>query len=147
MKSAIRILGVLMAIGAMGLCGQRLRAQGTQPPAAAQPDVAAQVRQLAQGQRSTDQALEVIIKRAEDIVWYLKLGDVADVDKIEITSTKPIRMANPTGQGAGNPLIIYAYTFTPKKLAAGQKAPLVVFVHGGVHANFDLVYVDRKSVV
>jgi dipeptidyl aminopeptidase/acylaminoacyl peptidase len=79
-------------------------------------------------------------KAVDDLLWYQKVGDVAVVDKIRITSTRPIRMANPTGQGAGNPLIIYAYTFVPKKLAAGHKAPLIVFVHGGVHADFDSSY-------
>src|SRR5262249_21717039 len=43
---------------------------------------------------------------------------------------------NPTGQGAGNPVIIRAYTFIPKQYA-NAKLPLLVFVHGGVHGNFD----------
>jgi dipeptidyl aminopeptidase/acylaminoacyl peptidase len=75
-------------------------------------------------------------KTVDDLLWYEKVGDVARVDKIRITSTKPIRMKNPTGQGAGNPLIIYAYTFVPRKLAEGKKAPMLVYVHGGVHADF-----------
>ncbi len=78
-------------------------------------------------------------KQLDDLLWYQKLSDVALIDKVKITSTKPIRMSNPTGQGAGNPLIIWAYTFTPKKLG-NHKAPLLVFVHGGVHANFDTSY-------
>lgn len=79
-------------------------------------------------------------KAVDDLLWYEKVGDVAAMDRVRITSSRPIRMANPTGQGAGNPLIIYAYTFVPKKLGAGRKAPLLVFVHGGVHANFDSNY-------
>ncbi|MBV9557988.1 MAG: S9 family peptidase [Pseudolabrys sp.] len=47
-------------------------------------------------------------------------------------------MKNTTGQGAGNPLIIPLYTFTPKKLTG--KAPLIVFVHGGVHGDFETSY-------
>jgi acetyl esterase/lipase len=77
---------------------------------------------------------------AERSVWQYQLSDIADIDSFEITSDKPIRMKNPTGQGAGNPLIIYFMTLTPKKLAPNQKAPLMVFVHGGVHGRFDLIY-------
>jgi acetyl esterase/lipase len=134
---------------AMSICAAAMHAQGNAPAGqqgagqtgqSPQGDVAAQVRQIAQGQRGAEHQMEEIVKKSEDIIWYLKLGDAAIVDKIEITSTKPIRMANSTGQGAGNPLIIYGYTFIPKKLAPDKKAPLVVFVHGGVHSNFDLTY-------
>ncbi|HKD92073.1 MAG TPA: alpha/beta fold hydrolase, partial [Terriglobales bacterium] len=105
-------------------------------PAAA-PDQATQLRQLISGQRSGNSQTDEVSKAVDDLLWFMRLSDIANVDKWEIASSKPIRMANPTGQGAGNPLIIHAYTFTPKKLAANQKAPLIVFVHGGVHANFD----------
>ncbi|MFB3815057.1 MAG: alpha/beta hydrolase family protein [Terriglobales bacterium] len=78
-------------------------------------------------------------KSVDELLWYMKLSDVAQIDRITITSPKPIRMANPTGQGAGNPLVIYAYTFVPKRLAK-SKAPLIVFVHGGVHSHFASSY-------
>src|SRR5438034_8184103 len=76
-------------------------------------------------------------KAADDVLWHLELGDIADVDKVAIASSKPIRMSNATGQGAGNPFIMYAYTFVPKSLKGNDKAPLIVLVHGGVHASFD----------
>jgi len=79
-------------------------------------------------------------KSVDDLLWYQKIGDVARIDKIRITSTKPIRMSNETGQGYGNPLIIWGYTFIPKSLKENQKAPLIVLVHGGIHANFDSNY-------
>jgi dipeptidyl aminopeptidase/acylaminoacyl peptidase len=106
--------------------------------AAPLPDVATQVRQLAQQQRSQSYNVVETQKAVDDVMWHLALSDIADVDKVVIASSKPIRMQNSTGQGAGNPLLIYAYTFTPKKLA--QKAPLLVVVHGGIHANFDTGY-------
>jgi len=84
--------------------------------------------------------MQVTQKAIDDLLWYQKLGDMAAIDKVRIASSKPIRMKNPTGQGAGNPLIIYAYTFVPKKLPAGRKAPLIVLIHGGVHADFDSTY-------
>ncbi len=67
----------------------------------------------------------------------MKLSDVASIDKVQITS-KPRREKNPTAQGAGNPLVIPVYVFTPKGLRA--KAPLIVFVHGGVHGDFNTFY-------
>jgi dipeptidyl aminopeptidase/acylaminoacyl peptidase len=102
-----------------------------------QPDLNTQVRQLSQSMRGEGQHIDEVQKEVDDLMWHVRLEDVADVDKITITSSKPIRMQNPTGQGASNPLIIYGYSFAPKKLATGQKAPLIVFVHGGVHGSFD----------
>ncbi len=105
----------------------------------APPDPAAQqARQLQRAFSGQQQELDALQKSVDDVLWHLKLGDIAEVDKVRITSSKPIRMSNPTGQGAGNPLIIYAYTFTPKKLAG--KAPMMVFVHGGVHSSFESAY-------
>jgi dipeptidyl aminopeptidase/acylaminoacyl peptidase len=70
-------------------------------------------------------------------MWYFQLGDIANIDMARITTSQPVRMANPTGQGAGNPLIIPVYTFVPKKLGSAR-APLIVLVHGGVHGNFGI---------
>src|SRR5260370_23612655 len=81
-----------------------------------------------------DRSFEETLKNGDDILWHLDLSDVAGVDKYEITS-KPGRFKNPTGQGAGNPMIIPVYVFVPKSLHG--KAPMLVFIHGGVHGNFD----------
>jgi dipeptidyl aminopeptidase/acylaminoacyl peptidase len=86
----------------------------------------------------SDRNFEVIDKKIDDVLWYFRLGDAAHIDKHRIVSTAPIRMQNPTGQGAGNPLVFWTYSFIPKNLSG--KAPLVIFVHGGVHGSFDSVY-------
>src|SRR5205807_2805177 len=70
--------------------------------------------------RGVARQFEIDKKKIDDVLWYFKLGDVAAVDKVELTS-KARRDKNPTGQGAGNPLIIPAYVFTPKNLRG--KAP------------------------
>jgi dipeptidyl aminopeptidase/acylaminoacyl peptidase len=87
-----------------------------------------------------------LMKLVDDLLWQVNLQDVATVDKVKLTS-KPPRTANPTAQGAGVPMIIPAYVFTPKKLRPGAKAPLLVYVHGGVHDNFStgLVSVGFQS--
>jgi dipeptidyl aminopeptidase/acylaminoacyl peptidase len=79
--------------------------------------------------------LSQLMKLVDDLLWQLTLQDVATIDKVRFTS-KPPRLQNPTAQGAGVPMIIPAYVFTPAKLKPGAKAPLVVYVHGGIHDNF-----------
>lgn len=105
-------------------------AQTTDPPASAKA--------LERHDESMDRGFDDIDRDVDDVLWYFKLGDVANIDKARIATTKPIRMKNPTGQGAGNPLVIPVYVFSPKNLKA--KAPLVVFVHGGVHGRMDSSY-------
>ena len=92
---------------------------------------------LAQNTRS-ERDFEQVIKNADDALWYFRVGDLASVDKVHYTSPKPERTTNPTGQGAGNPMIIPAYVFTPKNLRG--KAPLIILVHGGVHGDFNTWY-------
>ncbi len=125
-KYAVSVL--LLLVGAVPLRAQNRPA--APPTPAPRP---------AQEEPSARHDLLALQKSVDDLLWHMKLADVAQIDKVELTSPKPIRMANPTGQGAGNPLIIPAYTFVPKKLG-DRKAPLVVFVHGGVHSNFASSY-------
>jgi dipeptidyl aminopeptidase/acylaminoacyl peptidase len=101
------------------------------------PDPPATARALASHDRGTDREFEQVLKSNDDVLWHFKVGDVAAVDKVSLTS-KPERTSNPTGQGAGNPMIIPAYVFTPKNLRT--KAPLIVFIHGGVHGDFNTYY-------
>lgn len=77
------------------------------------------------------------MRRIDNVNWRLALTDVAEVDEVQYTSLPVAKPANPTGQGALNPLIIHALTFFPKGLDRSKPHPLIVFVHGGVHARFD----------
>jgi dipeptidyl aminopeptidase/acylaminoacyl peptidase len=101
-----------------------------QPPPAPAPQSAAAPAAAPFGQ-SNDQ----ILKALDDLEWRLKLGDIAEVDKISYASLGPHRVTNPTAPGAGNPLIIRAYTFIPKKLDRSKKQPLLVLAHQGIHGN------------
>ncbi|HXK03175.1 MAG TPA: prolyl oligopeptidase family serine peptidase [Verrucomicrobiae bacterium] len=78
-----------------------------------------------------------VVKAIDDLMWYFKLGDIAEIDKVEYTSLPPAHIGNPRAPGAGNPLIIRAYTFIPKNLDRTKPQPLIVFAHQGVHANED----------
>lgn len=121
-----RLTSLLIALAFVALAAN---AQSSDPPVSAKT-----FDSFSEGfDRATDDAA----KTADDILWHLKLGDVATIEKYEIAS-KPARDRNPTGQGAGNPMIIPVYVIAPKTLHG--KAPTLIFIHGGVHANFDSGY-------
>src|SRR5438105_2479418 len=104
-----------------------------QAPAPAQTQPPAQ----AQSGAPTNAGNDEVLKRVDDLMWRLSLGDIANIDKIEYTSLPPVRIPNPKAPGASNPLIIRAYTFIPKNLDRSKTQPLIVFCHQGVHANED----------
>jgi len=76
-----------------------------------------------------------VLKALDDIEWRLKLGDIAEVDQIAYTSLPPAHVPNRTAPGAGNPLVLRAYTFIPRKLDRTKKQPLLVLAHQGIHGN------------
>lgn len=131
---------------AMILCvgstrAQALPPQAPQPPAPAAAPTAPAAAPAAAFGGGNQQSFDELARLAEETIWESRVGGVADMDFYSIASSKPIRMSNPTGQGAGNPMIIYVHTFTPKKVAAGQKLPMLVLVHDGVHSHLNLPYV------
>lgn len=93
---------------------------------------------LARHDTNNDRAFEEMIKRVDDALWIMKLEDVARVEKYRIASTRPRREENATDQNAGNSILIPVYVFTPKNLTG--KAPMLVFVHGGVHGDHESAY-------
>jgi dipeptidyl aminopeptidase/acylaminoacyl peptidase len=98
--------------------------------------VMARLRALEQRLEGEGSSNDTLAKQTDDLLWYQRVGDVCDIDKVSYTSLPPRVEPNPTAQGAGNPLTIHAYTFMPKGLDRTRKYPLIVLVHGGVHANF-----------
>jgi dipeptidyl aminopeptidase/acylaminoacyl peptidase len=86
-------------------------------------------------------AEESLTRHADEQALFRRLDDLAEVDKVRYTGPPPRVVKNPTAQGAGNPVVLSAYTFLPRKPAAGTKVPLVVLVHGGVHGRLDTSYV------
>jgi len=81
-----------------------------------------------------------INKGIDDLMWYNKVGDVAFIDKVELTGPKPRVIKNPTGQGAQNPVRFKSYVFIPRQVDASKKYPMMVLPHGGVHSNFNTFY-------
>lgn len=76
-----------------------------------------------------------LAKQISDLMWFQRLADVAEIDKVRFTGPPARVTNNPTGQGAGNEIIVAAYTFLPKKHSATGKLPLLVLVHGGIHSD------------
>lgn len=93
-------------------------------------------------ERTGDQhTFDVIERKVDDVLWYQRVGDVADVGQVTILGPPP---ANDTRrlEKEGNLVKVPAYTFTPKDLDPTERYPVLVFAHGGVHANFDTMYAN-----
>jgi dipeptidyl aminopeptidase/acylaminoacyl peptidase len=71
--------------------------------------------------------LDHAVKVADDVLWRLELEDIAEV--------RTFRYTGLARKAQGNPMILYAYSYIPKQLDRGRKAPLIVLIHGGVHSN------------
>jgi dipeptidyl aminopeptidase/acylaminoacyl peptidase len=83
-----------------------------------------------------NQRLDQLAKSIDDVLWYDKVSDVANIDKIYIAGPPPAKAKNPTAMGAKNPVKFWTYVFIPQKLDRSKKYPLLVLPHGGVHADF-----------
>ncbi|NJM93972.1 MAG: S9 family peptidase [Cytophagales bacterium] len=86
--------------------------------------------------------LDQIKKGIDDLLWFERVSDICYIDKINYTGpalrAKP--EDNPTAQGYGNPIELSAYVFIPFQTKEGEKLPLLVLPHGGVHSNFNTFY-------
>ncbi len=111
---------VLLALACVPILAQAQREPAPAPPA----------------QRVAEGESDQVLKAVDDLMWHVKLQDIADIDQVKYTSLPATHVRNPNAPGATNPLIITAYTFIPKNLDRSKKQPLIVLVHGGVHSNF-----------
>lgn len=86
--------------------------------------------------------LDQVRKAVDDIYWYNRVGDVAFIDKVYITGP-PVdqgTVENKTAMGVNNPVKFYSNIFVPRTSEAGNKYPLLVLPHGGVHGDFTTYY-------
>jgi dienelactone hydrolase len=84
-----------------------------------------------------DSGQDVVLKHIDDLMWYQKVGDIADIDKDEYTGQPNPHIKNKKAPGAVNPILLHLYTFIPKKIDRSKKQPLIVYVHQGVHQSLD----------
>jgi len=105
-------------------------------------DVAARLKSLEAKVESLEFDLDQVRKSADDVLFWLRLGDVAEIDKVNVAGPP-----NPRGRpryGIANerhPMRFAQYVFAPKKREAGRKYPVVVLPHGGVHGDFGTYHV------
>jgi len=92
---------------------------------------------------SLNHQLAVVNRRIDDVMFFHRVGDIADIDIVSFTGPPSRNQPNPTAQGAGNPLRISAYVFIPKDLDRTRSQPLIVYPHGGVHSNFSTGMTNR----
>lgn len=93
--------------------------------------------------RSLSFTEQLLARKIDEQMLFQALSEIAQVDKVRYTGPPPRVAKNPTAPGAKNPVIIPAYTFLPKKYLTGQKIPLILFAHGGVHGNVGSNYVPE----
>jgi dipeptidyl aminopeptidase/acylaminoacyl peptidase len=130
-KTFTAVRGFLIVVGLFSVPAARAQQRSAEPP----PDPAKQ--RLDGVAESLHFAEDSLARRIDEQMLFHRLEDLAEVDKVRYTGPPPRVIKNPTGQGAGNPVVLNAYTFLPRKQPAGTKLPLIVFVHGGVHGNFN----------
>jgi dipeptidyl aminopeptidase/acylaminoacyl peptidase len=128
------ICGVIVCLGLWAVSAARPQTQD-KPPA---ESVQQRLHNLEQAVRFTEESLARQID--SQMLWH-RLEDLAVVDKVRYTGPPPRVIPNPTAQGAGNPVVLTAYTFLPRKYLSGTKIPLIVLVHGGVHGHFNSTFI------
>ncbi|HEU0164354.1 MAG TPA: alpha/beta fold hydrolase [Thermomicrobiales bacterium] len=80
-------------------------------------------------------AIDTLQRQVDEVIFAQRLADIAHVDLVKYTGPSKTVEPNPTAQGAGNPVIINAHVYVPKDLDSSRQHPLVLFIHGGVHAR------------
>jgi dipeptidyl aminopeptidase/acylaminoacyl peptidase len=137
-KLACGLIVVALLIPSAARSQQREGSKSTDP-------LQERIERLEETLRLTEEKLD---RHIDANMLFHRLEDIADVDQGKFTGPPPRVIKNPTGQGAGNPVVISAYTFVPRRDNAAGKIPLIVYVHGGVHARFDSnsVHIIRELV-
>jgi dipeptidyl aminopeptidase/acylaminoacyl peptidase len=105
-------------------------------------EVQSDVKSLKKSNEILRHRLDVLQRQVDDLMWYTRIGDAAFVDKVYMYGP-PLRSEqepNPAAQGAGNPVKFWSYVFIPRGIDYDKKYPMIVFPHGGVHANFTTYY-------
>lgn len=97
-------------------------------------------RMLERQNESLRHRMDVLQRQIDDVQFFNRLGDIAEIDIVRLTGPPLRYQPNPTAQGAGNPFRFYSYVFIPRNLDRSKRQPLLVFGHGGVHGNFTTYY-------
>ena len=124
-------------------------------PLGAQEASDARLKRLESEVEKLSYELDQVRKLADDALFWLRLSDAAELDKV-ILAGPP----NPKGterygiKNERHPQRIYQYVFVPKTMDKSKKHPAIVLPHGGLHGDFGTYHVhlirellDRGYVV
>jgi dipeptidyl aminopeptidase/acylaminoacyl peptidase len=104
-------------------------------------DLSRQLQELARQVEAQSYAIDRLQKKVDDVLWFERVGDVAEIDKVYIP-TVPVPKEEPV-YGIANqrhPFRMWTYLFVPRGLDRGSLHPLLLLPHGGVHGDFDTYY-------
>ncbi len=128
----------LAGFGLVWLCGCAAGAGGA-PPAAG--DLSKKVDALAEALAHAEHRFDELAKKIDDVLWFERVGDVAEVDKVFIPTVPHAKGEETYGiANERHPFRMWSYVFVPRGEAPAGGRPLVLLPHGGVHADFDTYY-------
>jgi dipeptidyl aminopeptidase/acylaminoacyl peptidase len=111
------------------------------PAPAQDADLARKVEALQREVESQSSALEQLQKKIDDVLWFDRVGDVAEIDKVYLPTVPVPKQEETYGiANARHPFRMWTYVFVPKGTERTKKLPLLLLPHGGVHADFDTYY-------
>ena len=95
------------------------------------------VQKLEQKIHQLNWELESLRKATDDVLWFQRLSDIAEVDKVAYVGPPNPKRAETYGIVNNRvPMRVYQYVFVPRNLDKTKKHPLLVLPHGGTHADF-----------
>ncbi len=129
-----RILALLVLLPIV--CPSIVLAQGDGPSRA---ELLEKLDALEKHLENQDFAIDRLQKKVDDVLWFERVGDVAEIDKVYIPTVPNPRDEKTYGiENERHPIKIWCYVFTPRDRTGDL--PLMVFPHGGVHGDFNTYY-------
>jgi dipeptidyl aminopeptidase/acylaminoacyl peptidase len=111
-----------------------LSAQDPRPP---ETDASRRIEALEKKLAAQADALEELQKKTDDVLWFDRVSDVANLDKVYIPTVPAPKQEETYGiANARHPFRMWTYVFVPKQANPAKKLPLLLLPHGGVHADF-----------
>jgi dipeptidyl aminopeptidase/acylaminoacyl peptidase len=136
-RTTLRYVGtvaVVVTLAATGIAADE--------PAEEPPGLSERLESLENKLEETSFALDRLMKKVDDLLWFERVGDVAVLDKVYFPTVPNPRAEETYGiENERHPFKTWAYVFTPIGPAPDEKRPLLVFPHGGVHSDFTTYYV------
>ena len=95
-----------------------------------------EIKELKQEVKDYRHRFDILEKKIDDNTWFHRVGDIAHIDKVRLTSTPRWKAKDPDDRFADNKLQFYSYVFIPKSVDTNKKYPLIVLPHSGIHSDF-----------